>query len=329
MPLNASAKRLLGYLLSLTMSVGVIQAAYSQIAGKPVTLIVPTSPATSTDIVARTLQPRLQKLWADTVIVENRTGASGAIGMADVVRADPDGNTVLISTSTMSMVNLTQKNLSWNPATDLQPVARLASLPYAIVVNPALPVHNVQELIALAKKSPGRLNYSTPGVGTPHHLVTEMFRHATGIDVMHIPYKTSAAAITDLVGGQVQFAFLPVQGVLPLVKAGKLRMIATVTDARTQWTLDVPTLKEQGVNGVAINSWIGAFLPKSASHALVDKYSRDMGTIVDSADVKAELLTAGIIVQFGGPGDMAALLSHDMALWRNVVTAGRVDLSQN
>jgi tripartite-type tricarboxylate transporter receptor subunit TctC len=327
--MTRSAKRLLGSLVSVIVSVGLAQATHSQIAGKPVTLVVPTSPATSTDIMARTLQPRLQKLWADNIIVENRTGASGAIGMADVVRADPDGNTLLISTSTMAMVNLTQKNLSWNPATDLQPVARLASLPYAIVVNPALPVHNVQELIALAKKSPGRLNYSTPGVGTPHHLVTEMFRHATGIDVVHIPYKTSAAAITDLVGGQVQFAFLPVQGVLPLVKAGKLRMIATVTDARTQWTLDVPTLREQGVNGVAINSWIGAFLPKNTPRTLVEKYSRDIGSILNSADVKAELLTAGIVVQFGGPGDMAAGLSHDMALWRSVVTDGRIDLNQN
>lgn len=327
--MKGSVKRLLGYLANVMLSVGLAQAAHSQIAGKPVTLVVPTSPATSTDIMARTLQPRLQKLWADNVVVENRTGASGAIGMADVVRADPDGNTVLISTSTMAMVTLTQKNLSWNPATDLQPVARLAGLPYAIVVNPALPVHGVQELIALAKKSPGRLNYSTPGVGTPHHLVTEMFRHATGIDVVHIPYKTSAAAITDLVGGQVQFAFLPVQGVLPLVKAGKLRMIATVTDARTQWTPDVPTLKEQGVNGVAINSWIGAFLPKNAPRTLVNKYSRDIGTILDSPNVKAQLLTAGIIVQFGGPGDMAALLSHDMALWRSVVAEGRIDLNQN
>lgn len=327
--MTRSAKRLLGSLVSVMVSVGLAQATHSQIAGKPVTLVVPTSPATSTDIMARTLQPRLQKLWADNIIVENRTGASGAIGMADVVRADPDGNTLLISTSTMAMVNLTQKNLSWNPATDLQPVARLASLPYAIVVNPALPVQNVHELIALAKKSPGRLNYSTPGVGTPHHLVTEMFRHATGIDVVHIPYKTSAAAITDLVGGQVQFAFLPVQGVLPLVKAGKLRMIATVTDARTQWTLDVPTLKEQGVNGVAINSWIGAFLPKNTPRTLVEKYSRDIGSILNSADVKAELLTAGIVVQFGGPGDMAAGLSHDMALWRSVVTDGRIDLNQN
>jgi tripartite-type tricarboxylate transporter receptor subunit TctC len=323
------ATRFVSHLFVVVMGLGLVHAAYAQIAGKPVTLIVPTSPATSTDIMARTLQPRLQKLWADNVIVENRTGASGAIGMADVVRAAPDGNTLLISTSTMAMVNLTQKNLSWNPVIDFQPVARLASLPYAIVVNPELPVHSVQELIALAKKSPGHLNFSTPGVGTPHHLVTEMFKHATGIDVVHIPYKTSAAAVTDLVGGHVQFAFLPVQGVLPLVKAGKLRMIATVTDERTQWTPDVATLREQGVSGVAINSWIGAFLPKNAPRALVDKYSRDLGTVLNSADVKQELLAAGIVVQFGGPAEMAALLSHDMALWRGVVADGRVDLSQN
>jgi tripartite-type tricarboxylate transporter receptor subunit TctC len=327
--MTALGKRFARALAGCTLGLCLTQAADSQIAGKPVTLIVPTSPATATDITARVLQPLLQELLTNSVIVDNRTGASGAIGMTDEARATPDGNTLLISTSTLAIINLTQKSLPWNPVTDFQSVARLAVIPYAIVVNPALPVQNVQQLIALAKSTPGVLNYATPGVGTPHHLVTELFKYSTHIDVVHIPYKTSAAAVTDLVGGHVQFAFLPLHGVLSLVKAGKLRMVATVTDARTEWTPEVPTLKEQGVDGVVINSWIGAFLPKNAPRALIDKYSHDLGIIFNSADVKAELLKAGIVAQFGGPEDMAALLAHDIAQWRRVVTDGRVDLNQH
>jgi tripartite-type tricarboxylate transporter receptor subunit TctC len=321
---NRAIKRILSCCMTLCFMV----QTQAQVPGKPITLIVPTSPASATDIMARTLQPKLQELLKSNVIVENRTGASGAIGMTDEVRAAPDGNTLLISTSTLAIINLTQKSLSWNPSSDLQSVARLAVIPYAIVANPAVPARNVSELIALAKKEPGVLNYSSPGVGTPHHLVTEMFRHAAGIEVMHIPYKTSAAAVTDLVGGHVQFAFQPLHAVLPLVKAGKLRMLATVTDTRTEWTPEVPTLKEQGVNGVVINSWVGAFLPKSAPRTVVDAYSRHLAAILESPGLAAELLKAGIVAQYGGPADMADLLSQDMAQWRRVVADGRVNLSQ-
>ena len=297
----------------------------AQTAGKPITLMVPTSSATAADITSRLIQPILQQRLGAPVIVENRTGASGAIGMAAVVRAAPDGNTVLMSPSTMAMINLLQKDLTWNPG-DFQPVARMASLYYAVVVTPSLPVNNINELIALAKSKPGQLNFSTPGVGTPHHLVTELFKQVTGVNVVHIPYKTSAGAVTDLVGGQVQFAFQAVHSVMPLVKGGKLRIIATVTEARTPWTPEIPTLKEAGIEGVVINSWIGAFLPKAASKESVDRYARELNTVLNQRDIKDELLKNGIVVNFGGPEEMAALLKRDMILWKRVVEDGRIQL---
>ena len=300
-------------------------AAQAQSGAKPITLMVPTSSATAADITSRLIQPILQQRFNAPVIVENRTGASGAIGMAAVVRAAPDGNTLLMSPSTMAMINLLQKDLTWNPG-DFAPVARMASLYYCVVVNPALPVNNINDLIALAKREPGKINFSTPGVGTPHHLVTELFKQVTGVNVVHIPYKASANAVTDLVGGQVQFAFQALHSVLPLVKAGKLKLIATVTDARTLWTPETPTLKEAGIDGVVINSWIGAFLPKGTAKQTIDRYARELNEVLNQPAIKEELLKSGIVVNFGGPDEMAALLRRDQALWKRVVDDGRVRL---
>jgi len=301
--------------------------AQGQTPGRPVTLIVPTSSATAGDITGRLVQPHLSQALNAPVVVENRVGASGAIGMGAVVRATPDGNTVLIGPSTLAMINLLQTDLNWNPATDLEPVARLASLYYAIVVNPGLPVNNVQELVALAKSKPGVLNFSTPGLGTPHHLVTELFKQVTGVDVVHVPYKTSAAGVTGLVGGEVQFAFQALHSVMPLVQAGRLKLIATVTDERTPWTPNVPTVKEGGIEGVEINSWIGVFLPKGAPRDMAEKYSREFGRILGRQDIRDQLLKSGIVVNHGGPADMGALLRRDQERWKRVVETGKVNLS--
>jgi len=311
--------------VALVAGLALAPAVHAQSGAKPITLMVPTSSATAADITSRLIQPILQQRLNAPVIVENRTGASGAIGMAAVVRAAPDGNTVLMSPSTMAMINLLQKDLAWNPS-DFAPVARMASLYYCVVVNPALPVNNINDLIALAKREPGKINFSTPGLGTPHHLVTELFKQVTGVNVVHIPYKSSANAVTDLAGGQVQFAFQALHSVLPLVKAGKLKLIATVTDARTPWTPETPTLKESGIDGVVINSWIGAFLPKGAPKEMVDRYARELNDVLNQPAIKDELLKSGIVVNFGGPDEMAALLRRDQALWKRVVEDGRVKL---
>jgi tripartite-type tricarboxylate transporter receptor subunit TctC len=300
----------------------------AQVPGKPVTLIVPTSSATVADITARLLQPALQQRLGVPVVVENRTGASGAIGMTAVQRAAPDGNTVLVGPSTMSMINLLQKDLPWQAANDFQPVSRMASSFMAIVVPPGLPVTTVPELIALAKKDPGKLNFSSPGIGTPHHLLAELFKQVTGVNVVHIPYKTSAAAVTDVAGGQVQFSFQPLHGVLPLVKAGKLRMIGTVTDVRTPWTLDTPTLKEIGIEGVIYNSWTGIFLPKGTPREITERYNREIAAILNSREVKEDLLRNGIVINYGGPEDMANQLRGDVAQWKRVVEQGRINLDE-
>ena len=313
-------------LAALIFSIG--SAALAQVPGRPVTLVVPTSSATVADITARLLQPVLQQRLGQPVVVDNRTGASGAIGMTAVYRAAPDGNTVLVGPSTMAMINLLIKDLPWQAANDFQSVARLASSFMAVVVPPTLPVNSMQDLVALAKKEPGKLNFATPGMGTPHHLLTELFKQVTAINVVHIPYKTSAASVTDTAGGQVQFAFQPLHGVLPLVKAGKLRLIGTVTEARTPWTPETPTLKEGGIEGVGFNSWTGIFLPKGTARETVERYNREIAAILNTREVREELLKNGIVVNYGGPEDMANQLRGDVAIWKRVVEQGRVVLEE-
>ena len=300
--------------------------ALAQTPGKTVTLIVPTGSATVADITARLLQPGLQQRLGTPVVVENRTGASGAIGMTAVFRAPADGSMVLIGPSTMSMINLLLKDLPWQATNDFQAVSRLASSFMAIIVPPNSPANTVPELIALAKKEPGKLNFSTPGVGTPHHMLTELFKQVTGVNVVHIPYKTSAAAVTDVAGGQVQFSFQPLHGVLPLAKGGKLKLIATVTEQRTPWTSDLPTLREMGIDGVTFNSWTGVFLPKGAGRELVERYNREVAAILNLRETREELLRNGIVVNYGGPEEMARQLRDDAAQWKRVAEQGKLNL---
>lgn len=311
---------------TLTLALGLLftDGSQAQIAGKPITMIVPVSPGTAVDTLARQIQLRLSQKMSTTVVIDNRTGASGAIGMSAVARAAPDGNTLLVSPSTMAMLNLTQKDLGWDAIADFQPVARLANAPYAVVVTPSLPVNNIKELLALARSKPGALNFASPGVGTPQHLVGELFKQATGIDVVHVSYKTTAGATTDLASGQVQFGFQAIIAVLPLVKAGKLRIIATVTETRTPWTPEIPTLRESGVDGVNINSWISVFLPKNTAREITERYSREIASIMNLPEVKEELLKSGVVVNYAGPEEMGTVLRRDMGVWKKVIDDGRI-----
>lgn len=301
-------------------------APLAQVPGRTITFIVPVSGGTAVDRLARAIQPHLAQRLGATIVIDNRTGASGAIGMAAAARAPNDGSTVLVSPSTMAMIALSQKQLTFDPEKDFTAVARLANIPYSVVVTPTLPIHNVQQLIAAAKASPGKLNFASPGIGTPQHLIGELFKQATGINTVHVPYKTTSGAVTDLAGGQVQYAMQAITAILPLAKAGKVRIIASITDTRTPWTADVPTLRESGVDGVNINSWVALFLPAGASKELAERYSREVAAILAMPQVSESLLSAGIVTQHGGPDEMAALLRRDSALWKRVVTEGKIAL---
>ncbi|MDB5727126.1 MAG: hypothetical protein JWQ00_331 [Noviherbaspirillum sp.] len=292
--------------------------------GKVITLIVPTTPGTGSDIAARLIGPRLSKKLGQPVIVENRTGASGIIGIGAVAKAAPDGNTILFVPNTMAMISSLNKNLPWDPVNDFTPVARIGKMLISAVVTPSLPVKSLDQLVALAKSKPGQLNYASPGSGTPHHLRSEMFKQITSTNIMHVPYKGSAGAVTDLVGGQVQVGFFPLHSVLPMVSVGKLRMIATSGETRSRWTPDVPTFRESGIKELNDYDWVGVFLPRATPREIADRLSRELVAIVSAPDVQEELAKNGIIANPGGSDDMAALLKKELVEWKKVIDDGHI-----
>jgi tripartite-type tricarboxylate transporter receptor subunit TctC len=291
---------------------------------KTITLIVPTTPGTGSDIAARLIAPRLSKRLGQQVIVENRTGASGTIGIGAVAKAAPDGNTILFVPNTMAMISSLNKNLPWDPVNDFAPVARIGKMLVSVVVSTSVPVKSLEQLVALARSKPDQLNYATPGSGTPHHLRSEMFKQITGTDIVHVPYKGSAGAVVDLVGGQVQVGLFPLHSVLQMVSAGKLQMLATSGERRSPWTPDVPTFRESGIRGLNDYDWVGVFLPRATPKDITNRLSSELLAIIAAPDVQEALTKSGIIADPGGPEDLSALLKKELVEWKKVIDDGRI-----
>jgi tripartite-type tricarboxylate transporter receptor subunit TctC len=291
---------------------------------KPVTLIIPTSSSSAADIVGRAIQHRLQAMWKQPIIVDNRVGASGIIGFNATARAAADGYTIMLSPNTITMLGAIYKNQTWDVEQSYDPVALMVRTISAVIVNDEAPAKSVSELVALAKSKPGKLNYASPGIGTPQHLYGELFKQITGTDLVHIPYKTLAAAVTDLAGGRAEVGFLSLSAVMPLVKAGKMRVLATVGDRRT--LPDVQTFKEAGLDAVQAGSWIGAFVPKNTPKDVVARITRDFNAILQQADFQQEMLRADLITNTSGNGgpELAALIKADVARWTKVVNTANI-----
>ncbi len=290
---------------------------------RAVTIVSPTTTGTASDMTARTLAPRLQQKFGRPFIVENRTGASGNIGVSSVAKAAPDGHTILIAPSTVAIAPALSKDLGWDPK-DLQPIARLAFLTLSMVVPAAVPAHSPSEVVALSRQKPATFNYASPGNGTPHHLVAELFKQVTGADLTHVPYKGSASAVTDILAGRVEVAFFPVHAVLPHVKAGKLRMLATISDKRTPWTPEVPTMVESGVSGIDVDSWIGMFVPQGTPPGIANRLTQEVALLLEQADVRDALYPQGIITNPGGADTMGRLLRDDLERYRKIVRTARI-----
>ena len=315
-------------LKSITLLVGLYFCALSLYAqnsdGKLITLIVPTTSGTGSDIAARLMAPRLSKRTGSPVVVENKTGASGIIAISFVANAQADGNTILIAPNTMAMIKALNKNLPFDPINDFATVARLGKMLVAIAVNPEVPVTSIAQLIEYSKSRPNELNYGTPGSGTPHHLRTEMFKQMTGANLVHVPYKGSAGAVTDLVGGQVQMGFFPLHSLLQMVNSGKLRMLATSGDSRSIWTPNIPTFKESGIKDLNDYDWLGAYLPKNTNTEVVKRLSREIVAIFSSSEMQDELSKKGIIANPGSSDDLLQLMKRESSEWKKIVDTGNI-----
>jgi tripartite-type tricarboxylate transporter receptor subunit TctC len=251
---------------------------------RPVTIVVPFPPAGGADTLARILSTHLGAQWKQQVIVENRPGASGHIGAAYVARSAPDGTTLMMS----STASLDYKNLK-----QFAPVALVSASPYVVVVNPRLGVSNIRELIALAKAQPGKLSFGSSGEGSASHLTVELFKQIAGVELLHVPYKGTGQAVSDLLGGTISLMFAPGQAVLPHVKAGKLQALAVTSSIRAKAAPDLPTMAEAGLPGYSAVGWFGLLAPADTPKAVVDKLSVDVNAALQNPAIEKTMLASG------------------------------------
>ena len=287
---------------------------------RPVKIIVPFTPGTGIDILARTLGQKLGDEWKQGVVVENRPGASGAIGTEAVAKSAPDGYTLLMTANTIVIAPSLHKKNPYDAIKDFAPVAPVALGSLGLVVNPSVKAENVKELVALAKAQPGKLTYASPGAGTPHHLAMELFKQRVGADILHVPYKGTGGAVQDLLGGRVNMMFLPIHVALPQVKAGKLRLLAAGGTRRAAVTPDVPSLAEAaGVSDIDVDIWYAMYAPAGTPAAIVEKLNHDVNALLKDPQVVAVLGKQGLTATGGSEQDLADLTRNDFARWAKVV----------
>lgn len=302
--------------VALTCSTAFAQA---QLPEGPVKLVVPTTPGSTPDIIARALAPRLSERLGRPVVVENKVGASGNIGAEAVAHAAPNGSTVLIAASTIATGASLQASASFNAIRDLEPITLAGWNRLVLVTHAKSGFANIGEFIAAAKRSPGKLNYGSPGNGTPNHLSAELFKLKTGTHIVHIPYRGSGPQLADLLAGQVEMAPLTIIAAAPHVRSGRLVALALTGDKRSPLLPGVPALSEANVPGVQGDIWYGVFGPKGMSPELVARWNTEVRDLLRGEE-KA-FANQGIDVETGSPGDLRQLLARDTARWAELIKA--------
>jgi tripartite-type tricarboxylate transporter receptor subunit TctC len=301
-------------LLGLCTSLAWAQADFPN---KPLRMIVPFPPGGVTDIVARTVSVKLGVELGQTIVVENRAGASGAIGAELGARAPADGYTLIMGNiSTLAINPVTFAKLGYDPVTSFDPVSMVAVQPLLITVHPSVPAKNLGELVQLAKSQPGKLNYGT--AGSSIHLAVEQFNSLAGIRMNHIAYKGSAPAITDLVGGQIQVLFDPISSIYPQVAAGKARALAVTTEKRATSAPQLPTVAKQGYPGFDVSSWQGIVVPAGTPKAVIQRLHRGLTNVMASAEVKDKFSQFSAMAVATPPEQFAAYIKEELSRWQKV-----------
>jgi tripartite-type tricarboxylate transporter receptor subunit TctC len=293
---------------------------------KPVKVVVPYPPGGPTDIVARVVSQKLAEQTGQQFLVENRAGAGGNIGAEAVARAPADGYTLLVATTAHAINPSLFKSLGYDLQKDFAPVSQLTGGPLVIVVNPSLPAKSVQELIALAKSKPGKLNFASSGNGQSTHLSAELFSSMAGIKMNHVPYKGSAPALTDVIGGQADLMFDTMLSAMPQVKTGKLRALAVTSAARSPAAPDLPTVAESGLPGYAAIAWNGLLAPAGTPKDVVAKLNAELKKTLETADVKERFAAQGFAAAWSPPEQYAAFIQSELAKWAKVVKASGATL---
>jgi tripartite-type tricarboxylate transporter receptor subunit TctC len=290
-----------------------------------VEIIIPATAGTTGDLIARTLVPKLSKRWGVPVVVDNKVGAGGAIGIADVAKSAPDGYTFLMSTTAFSTLAALRSNLPYDPDKGFTPVVLVGKSPLVLVTTNEIPAKTVPEFLDYVKKQPpGRLNYASPGVGSVHHLTMELFQQETGVSLTHVPYKGTSGVLNDVAAGQVQASFVVLQTAAPLVKAGKMRILAVVSEKRSSTFPDIPTLAELGMKRMAIDTWVGLEAPAGTPDAVVQKVNADINSLLKDPEVQASLDKMGVTAAGGKPEVLGDFVRNEIKTWTGVVTQAKI-----
>jgi len=301
----------------------VTASAQAQYPNRPVRIVVPFTVGTGIDILARVWGQKLQERLKNPVVIENRAGASGNIGTEVVAKAPADGYTLLFTATTLVQSAVLFKTVPYDPR-GLTPIGLAAIGNLTLVANPSVPARSVAELVALAKAQPGKLNYASPGNATPHHLAMELLKLHFGLNLVHVPYKGTAGAVTDILAGQIQLMFLPVHVALPQVQAGKLNMLASGGAQRSPATPDVPSLAEAGVREIDVDIWYALLGPAGLPREVVTLLNAELAAILKEPETRAGLLKQGLAPQTGTPEELAKLIETDLERWGRVVREARI-----
>lgn len=293
---------------------------------RPIKLIVPFAAGGPADMISRAVGQKMQELLGQPIVLDNRGGAGGVTGIDAVSKAEPDGYTIGISTSGPLAISVSLlKVVPYDPSKDLAPVALVVRVPEIAVVAPNISARNSAELVALAKSSPGKVNFASSGTGGMAHLAGELYKVKTGIDIVHVPYRGSGPAVTDLIGNQVQLTFADVPLVLEHIKAGVLKPIGTASAQRALVLPDLPTLDEQGVKGVYADNWYAIVAPPGTPQAIIAKLNKAVNDALQSAEVKNRLEPQGAILAGGTPEELAKHIASERIKWADVIKSAGVE----
>ncbi len=292
---------------------------------KTIRMVVHFPPGGPTDLVARMVAQELGKTWGQQVLIDNRPGAGGIVGVEMIVRAQPDGYNLLFATGgSMSIAPAVYAKLPYNVFNDLAPISLVVINPQILVAHPSLPANTIKELIALAKSKPGQINYASVGPGSPQHLGVEYMKHMTGIDLTHIPYKGSAPAMTDVMAGHVSLMFNSMPTILPLVAAKKLKAIAVSSAKRSVAAPDVPTVSEAGIPGFSYVTWYGMLAPAATAKDIIARINTEVVRIVSAKEMADRLLREGSEPQPGTPDQFAKFMRAEFEQWRKTAAAAKI-----
>jgi tripartite-type tricarboxylate transporter receptor subunit TctC len=309
--------------LALCMACVATSSQAQDYPSRPIRLVLPF-PTGGTFFVGQLLSERLPEALGQPVVIENKPGAGGSLAMEAVAKAAPDGYTLFVTSPTLTITPIVQRNLRFNPMTDLGPVALVATVPNVMVINPKVPARTFREFVELARAQPGKLTYGTGGAGASNHFASEQFKVLAGLDILHIPYQSATHAVTNLVGGQIDMVIGGLPTSAPLVQDGRLRALAVLTRQRHPLLPDVPTVLEVGMPELVVDTWYGVLAPAGTRPEIVERLHREITKIVRSPETLARMNKAGIDPLFSTQAEFAAFVKNDHDKWVRVSRAARL-----